>query len=85
MKIVIDISEEDYNYILSQGDTRGTPNIAKAICNGTVLPKEKTGHWFYVPYDGHMNTGIWCCSKCERKASFTYIYCPHCGTRMVSE
>ena len=39
IELVIKISKEDYNYILSQGDTRGTPHLAEAIRKGTPLPR----------------------------------------------
>lgn len=39
VEVVIKIPKHDYDYILGQGDTRGTPHLAEAICNGTVLPK----------------------------------------------
>jgi len=39
VEVMIKIPKYDYDYILGQGDTRGTPHLAEAICNGTVLPK----------------------------------------------
>ena len=51
----------------------------------SVTPKEKTGHWEYVQYDGNPNIGNLHCSECERIAGFEYNFCPNCGARMVSE
>lgn len=39
IEVVIKVPKHDYDYILGQGDTRGTPHLAEAIRNGTVLPK----------------------------------------------
>ena len=39
VEVLVRISKHDYDYILGQGDTRGTPHLAEAICNGIVLPK----------------------------------------------
>lgn len=39
LEILVRIPKHDYDYILSQGDTRGTPHLAEALVNGTVLPK----------------------------------------------
>ena len=39
VEVLIKIPKHDYDYILGQGDTRGTPHLAEAICNGIVLPK----------------------------------------------
>lgn len=48
VEVVIRIPKHDYDYILGQGDTRGTPHLAEAICNGIVLPK---GHGRLVDAD----------------------------------
>jgi len=40
VEVLIRIPKHDYYYILSQGDTRGTPHLAEAIRNGIVLPKK---------------------------------------------
>ena len=47
-----------------------------------VTPKEKTGHWEYVQYDGNPNIGNLHCSECDRIAGLEYKYCPNCGARM---
>ena len=39
VEVLIKIPKHDYDYILGQGDTRGTPHLAEAIRKGTVLPK----------------------------------------------
>ena len=39
VEVLVRIPKHDYDYILGQGDTRGTPHLAEAICNGIVLPK----------------------------------------------
>ncbi len=51
----------------------------------SVTPKEKTGHWEYVQYDGNPNIGNLHCSECERIAGFEYNFCPNCGARMVGD
>ena len=51
----------------------------------STTPKEKTGKWEYVQYDGNPNIGNLHCSECERIAGFEYNFCPNCGARMVSE
>lgn len=48
VEILIRIPKYDYDYILSQGDTRGTPHLAEAICKGIVLPK---GHGRLIDAD----------------------------------
>lgn len=49
----------------------------------SVTPKEKTGHWEYVQYDGNPNIGNLHCSECDRIAGFEYNFCPNCGAKMI--
>lgn len=51
----------------------------------STTPKEKTGHWEYVQYDGNPNIGNLHCSECERIAGFEYNFCPNCGAKMEVE
>ena len=48
VEVVIRLPKDDFNYIWCQGDTRGTPHLAEAIKNGTVLPK---GHGRLIEAD----------------------------------
>lgn len=57
-----------------------------------VTPKEKTGHWEWVQYDGNPNIGNWHCSECRtiilhmpEKIDNIPIYkwCPMCGCHMI--
>lgn len=48
VEVLVRIPKHDYDYILGQGDTRGTSHLAEAICNGTVLPK---GHGRLIDAD----------------------------------
>ena len=48
VEILIRIPQVYYDYILSQRDTRGTPHLAEAICNGVVFPK---GHGRLIDAD----------------------------------
>ena len=57
----------------------------------SVTPKEKTGHWKPIEYDGYADGypvwDVWECSKCGLehngdKESLT-AFCPDCGAKMV--
>lgn len=78
------ISRKDMLAVLSQSHslTQAWDGFEKLP---PVTPKEKTGHWEYVQYDGNPNIGNLHCSECNRIAGFEYNFCPNCGARMVSE
>jgi hypothetical protein len=57
----------------------------------SVTPKEKTGHWKPIEYDGYADGypvwDVWECSKCGLehngdKESLT-AFCPDCGAKMI--
>ena len=56
VEILVRIPKHDYNYILSQGDTRGTPHLAEALAKGSVLPK---GHGNLIDGDA-LSHEIYC-------------------------
>ena len=90
MKLVIDISEGDYDWIRRWAkDGTQVPvydTLARYIANGKVLSEEqehKTGKWHYYR-----------CSECKCLCTYflrgCYVidvekrpnYCPHCGAKM---
>ena len=74
MQLVIDISEEDYNYVKKQVAEGITNPLKICIANGT--PKQKMGHWI------NNQNGTFECDQCGCKHSKSR-FCPDCGTEMV--
>ena len=78
MKLVIDISEDDYRKV--QDGRASVRLMRKAIANGTPLPK---GHWIHRTQDGGC---FWEeCSVCHTERAFSTKYCPDCGTYMYAD
>lgn len=85
MKLIIDIPEKEYQYIINEGFLERTHGkmCYKAIKKAIPIPdnKPKTGHW--IP---HVN-GIWIeyykCSKCGKVHDTQSDYCEKCGIRMI--
>ena len=60
-----------------------------------LKPKQSTGHWDYVQYDGNPNIGNWHCSECRAIVNYEptynwekgpyYKFCPNCGAKMGDE
>jgi len=89
MKLIIDISEEDYKRVSTIVDMGLGTNVDEAICNGTPL-EEKIGHW--IRQKGAYGLADTCeCSVCGRTIYAgnendlkDYPYC-HCGAKMEGE
>ena len=86
MKLIINISEDDYvwinNHIAQEiTDYRTTSRLYKAIVNSIPLEQEpKTGHW---THDGSHWKNRFICSECNYKLfDEPTNYCPNCGAKM---
>ena len=76
MQIVIDIPEEDYEYLKSHNKN----GLYNAILNGTPIPK---GYWIHRTQDGGC---FWEeCSVCHTERAFSTKYCPDCGAYMYAD
>lgn len=85
MKLVIDISEEDYKRVSTIVDMGLGTNIDEAIKNGTPLENQKTGHWIIYAEltEEWEGTKKYACDKCGEKVGvFKSNYCPNCGAKM---
>ena len=76
MKIVIDISEEDYLMMKALSENGMGSYAINVILNG--IPEE-TAHWEMKEVRGDMMP---CCSNCFADNYTEDKYCPHCGRRM---
>lgn len=95
MKLVLDISEGDYDWIRRWAkDGTQVPvydTLARYIANGKVLSEEqehKTGKWISQWFKGIQ---FYVCSECREEFSYdnetgvsmdSYDYCPNCGAKM---
>ena len=84
MKLVIDISEEEYNecknrysmifqegYLCYNLDTA----LVMYIANGTPIEQTNTAEWIFP----ELVTGRYKCSHCRGNADRTTRFCPYCG------
>lgn len=87
------ISRSDVKKYLSAPDANGDRVIYESDLDllPSVTPKEKTGHWKPIEYDGYADGypvwDVWECSKCGLehngdKESLT-AFCPDCGAKMI--
>lgn len=85
MKILIDISKDKYDKIMSM-DWKNRyfyDEELKAIHDGKVLEQEpKMGQWEWKPHPVLPYTGNWYCSECNLIGMSVYDYCPNCGCKM---
>lgn len=75
MKIIIDISDELYNYIKS---IPYHTLLEERVVSGIPLEQEKVGHW-------EDSSNGWMCSECKTDHMIDTKYCPNCGARMEGE
>ena len=84
MKLIINISETDYNTYKHFGD-KGS-YTERIIANGVPYKQDERpkGKWMYNPdcVNNEMQSEFYC-SECKRGAYPTLDnYCPHCGAEM---
>lgn len=90
MKIVIDISENQYKTLNAKTqddivDVIDHGALINAIKNGTPLPK-RTGKWLdkktTIKKAHGIAYGRWGCSVCKVKQPHKSNFCPNCGADM---
>ena len=86
MKLVIDISEEDYKSACKREFSMdGSMLIYNAIREGTECKERPCGEWIYHAeweLDGEC---AYECSRCGMGADVDYNFCPNCGADMRKE
>ena len=92
MQIVIDIPDNDYEYIklLHEGltDYQTTLKLYRAIKNGTPLPKGNKCKWMHYDYrtvcprEHDINNPYW---RIPENRMDALRYCPYCGKEIEIE
>ena len=93
MKLIVDISEYNYEYIKNAYEVPQDINtvVAEAIINGEQIPTPQTGKWDSL--GGIMDVGDGeeiQCNKCKSTYMIVYRdsdynFCPNCGADMRGE
>lgn len=83
MRLIIDIPEDDYEFVKEQVDTEYCNNVRQInnrlyqiIANGTVL---KQGKWVYT---SETIDGTYHCSECGMVKKIKTNFCGRCGADM---
>ena len=82
MKLVIDISEEKYEWIKKNNPNADTNSIVGAVANGTPYEEQPKAKWEEI-WDGHGHSSYFC-SRCGTQEGKTYAFCPNCKADMRS-
>lgn len=88
MKLIIDISKNEYNDIVEQVKKCDYPDmgLGKIIANGKPYEARPQGEW--IPKQSWDNTHIWVCSECgnqNKHGITTEKACWKCGADMRGE
>ena len=85
MKLIIEIPNNDYEYIklLQEGltDYQTTLKIYRAVKNGEAYEERPRGEWLPNYTSQFCNPGRQC-SLCGKVVEFSENFCPNCGSRM---